>query len=129
LEFPHRIRRYYIRSTICPRFAQDLPSLTRLLDRVLLANLHGAIPTLMTQLQAVAALTSDTLHFMNALPPLANILRYGDVRQTDTSSISIVVDGLITRLCIGLPNSWQVLDNWIAGLSADNFVAVLPLLR
>jgi hypothetical protein len=65
----------------------------------------------MAQLQAVAALTSDTLHFMNALPPLANILRYGDVRQTDTSSISIVVDGLITRLCIGLPNSCQSLDD------------------
>jgi Family of unknown function (DUF5682) len=91
--------------------AQDLPSLTTLLDRVLLANLDGAIPTLMAQLQAVAALTSDTLHFMNALPPLANILRYGDVRQTDTSSISIVVDGLITRLCIGLPNSCQSLDD------------------
>jgi hypothetical protein len=91
--------------------AQDLPSLTTLLDRVLLASLDGAIPTLMAQLQAVAALTSDTLHFMNALPPLANILRYGDVRQTDTSSISIVVDGLITRLCIGLPNSCQSLDD------------------
>jgi hypothetical protein len=24
---------------------------------------------------------------------------------------------------------WQVLDEWIAGLSAENFVAVLPLLR
>jgi Family of unknown function (DUF5682) len=91
--------------------AQDLPSLTTLLDRVLLANLDGAIPTLMTQLQAVAAITSDSLHFMNALPPLANILRYGDVRQTDTSSISIVVDGLITRLCIGLPNGCQSLDD------------------
>jgi hypothetical protein len=91
--------------------AQDLPSLTTLLDRVLLANLGAAIPTLMQRLQAIAAITSDTLHFMNALPPLANILRYGDVRQTDTTSISIVVDGLISRLCIGLPNSCQSLDD------------------
>jgi hypothetical protein len=91
--------------------AQDLPSLTGLLDRVLLASLGEAIPILMQQLQAVAALTSDTLHFMNALPALANILRYGDVRQTDTSSVSIVVDGLVTRLCIGLPSSCQSLDD------------------
>jgi hypothetical protein len=91
--------------------AQDLPSLTQLLDRVLLAGLGKAIPTLMQQLQAIAAITSDTLHFMNALPALANILRYGDVRQTDTSSIAIVVDGLITRLCIGLPHSCQSLDD------------------
>jgi hypothetical protein len=73
--------------------------------------LGEAIPILMQQLQAVAALTSDTLHFMNALPALANILRYGDVRQTDTSSVSIVVDGLVTRLCIGLPASCQSLDD------------------
>ncbi|WP_310482112.1 DUF5682 family protein [Chamaesiphon sp. VAR_48_metabat_403] len=91
--------------------AQDLPTLTTLLDRVLLASLDAAIPILMQQLQAIAAITSDTLHFMNALPPLANILRYGDVRQTDTTSIAIVVDGLITRLCIGLPNSCQSLDD------------------
>ncbi len=91
--------------------AQDLPSLTGLLDRVLLASLGEAIPLLMLQLQAIAAITSDTLHFMNALPALANILRYGDVRQTDTSSVAIVVDGLITRLCIGLPHSCQSLDD------------------
>ncbi len=91
--------------------AQDLPTLTTLLDRVLLASLDAAIPILMQQLQAIAAITSDTLHFMNALPPLANILRYGDVRQTDTTSIAIVVDELITRLCIGLPNSCQSLDD------------------
>lgn len=47
--------------------AQDLPSLTTLLDRVLLANLGAAIPTLMQRLQGIAAITSDTLHFMNAL--------------------------------------------------------------
>ncbi len=91
--------------------APDLPSLTGLLDRVLLASLGEAIPVLMLRLQAVAALTSDTLHFMNALPALANILRYGDVRQTDTSSVAIVVDGLVTRLCIGLPFSCQSLDD------------------
>jgi Family of unknown function (DUF5682) len=91
--------------------AQDLPSLTGLLDQVLLASLGEAIPILMLQLQAIAAITSDTLHFMNALPALANILRYGDVRQTDTSSVSIVVDGLVTRLCIGLPASCQSLDD------------------
>jgi Family of unknown function (DUF5682) len=91
--------------------AQDLPSLTRLLDRVLLASLGEAIPILMQQLQTIAALTSDTLHFMNALPALANILRYGDVRQTDISSVAIVVDGLFTRLCIGLPASCQSLDD------------------
>jgi Family of unknown function (DUF5682) len=37
--------------------AQDLPSLTTLLDRVLLANLGTAIPTLMQRLQAIVVTT------------------------------------------------------------------------
>jgi hypothetical protein len=91
--------------------AEQLPLLTELLDRVLLADLGDTIPFLMERLQAIAALTSDTLYLMNSLPPLANILRYSDVRQTDTRAVSVVVDGLITRICIGLPNTCQSLDD------------------
>jgi Family of unknown function (DUF5682) len=91
--------------------AVQLPDLTKLLDRVLLANLGEVMPFLMERLQAIAALTSDTLYLMNALPPLVNILRYSDVRQTDTTAVSIVVDGLITRICIGLPHTCQSLDD------------------
>ncbi len=91
--------------------AEQLPLLTELLDRVLLADLGDTIPFLMERLQAIAALTSDTLYLMNSLPPLANILRYSDVRQTDTRAVSAVVDGLITRICIGLPHTCQSLDD------------------
>jgi Family of unknown function (DUF5682) len=91
--------------------AQDLPVLTELLDRVLLSDLGVAIPFLMERLEAIATLTSDNLHLMNALPPLVNILRYSDVRQTDTTAVGAVVDGLVTRMCIGLPSTCQSLDD------------------
>jgi Family of unknown function (DUF5682) len=91
--------------------AEQLPLLTELLDRVLLADLGDTIPFLMERLQAIAALTSDSLYLMNSLPPLANILRYSDVRQTDTSAVAVVVDGLIARICIGLPHTCQSLDD------------------
>jgi hypothetical protein len=96
--------------------AEDLPAMTTLLDQVLLANLGEAIPHLMQRLQAEAAVASDVLHLIQALPPLANILRYSDVRQTDRQSIIPVVDGLISRLCIGLPNACQSLDDPAAQL-------------
>ena len=64
--------------------AAQLPDLTQLLDRVLLAELPEAIAKLMTCLQAEAAVASDVVHLMSALPSLAQILRYRDVRQTDT---------------------------------------------
>ena len=91
--------------------APELPVLTRLLEQVLLADLPDAIAYLMTRLQAEAAVNSDTAHLMEALPPLANVLRYGNVRKTDTSLVSHVVDGLVTRICIGLPGACFSLDD------------------
>jgi hypothetical protein len=90
--------------------APDLPALTGLLDSTLLADLPEAARQLMSRLQAVAAVASDVGHLMGALPPLAGILRYGNVRQTDAAMISSVVDGLVTRICIGLPGACASLN-------------------
>lgn len=65
----------------------------------------------MTRLQAVAAVASDVGHLMLALPPLANILRYGNVRQTDTEMVAGVVSGLVARVCIGLPGACGSLND------------------
>ena len=91
--------------------AADLPKLTELLDRLLLAALPEAIAHLMTRLQAAAAVASDVAHLMKALPSLANILRYRDVRQTDSAIVSQVIDGLVARICIGLPGACASLDD------------------
>lgn len=91
--------------------APDLPKLTQLLDQVLLAALPEAIAYLMTRLQSAAAIANDVAHLMAALPPLANILRYRDVRQTDSSVVAHVVDGLVARICIGLPGGCASLDD------------------
>ena len=91
--------------------ATNLPRLTQLLDQILLANLPNAVAHLLQQLQSVAAIASDTTHLMAALPPLANILRYRDVRQTDSAIVAQVVDSLIARICIGLPGACASLDD------------------
>lgn len=72
--------------------AKDLPILTQLLDRVLLATLPGAIAHLLNRLQAVAAVANDITHLMNALPSLVNCIRYRDVRQTDASGLLLLHD-------------------------------------
>ncbi|MBI3831757.1 MAG: hypothetical protein HY291_19705 [Planctomycetes bacterium] len=83
--------------------AADLPSLTRLLERVFLCDLPEAAERLMVRLQAVSAVAADVSHLMDALPPLADVLRYGNVRQTDAQMVAGVVDGLVARTCVGLP--------------------------
>lgn len=106
-----------VRHSACE--ATQLDGLTHLLDRVLLSDLSAAIVPLMQRLQAVAALSSSAVHLMAALPPLVNILRYRDVRQTDGDLVRQVVNGLVTRLCVGLPVACASLDDEAAETMLD----------
>lgn len=104
--------------------ATELPVLTSLLDQVLLSDLSDAVSHLMTRLQAAAAVASDVAHLMAALPPLTNVLRYGNVRQTDTGMVSHVVDGLVARICIGLPGACASLDDDAAAAMYSHLLKV-----
>lgn len=89
----------------------DLQVLTNLLDKVLLADLPKASSALLARLETSATQSSDVLELMKALPPLARVLRYGNVRQSDTSVVTHVVDGLLTRIIVGLPNACTSLSD------------------
>jgi hypothetical protein len=91
--------------------AADLPPITALLEQVLLADLPEAIRFLMRRLENLAAVAADLKHMMAALPPLANALRYDNVRNTDTSLIAHVVSSLATRITIGLPTACSSLND------------------
>jgi hypothetical protein len=56
----------------------------------------------MRALEARVAVTGDVPQLMDAVPPLANVSRYGDVRQTDVLQVLHVIDGLVARIAIGL---------------------------
>ena len=91
--------------------AKNLSDLTALLDKLMLCDLPDAMQHLMQQLDHKAALSSDVLVMIDALPPLVRILRYGSVRYLDKTMVQQVVDGLITRICINLPSTIVRLDN------------------
>ncbi|MCP4425758.1 MAG: hypothetical protein GY803_14785, partial [Chloroflexi bacterium] len=109
--------------------APDLPALTKLLDRIILAELPDVIQHLMTRIEERAALSSDIPHLMEALPPLARVLRYGSVRQTDKGMIRHVVDGLLTRICIGLPSTCASMDDAAAAEMEERVTAVHDVVR
>ena len=90
---------------------QTLEELTSLVLRTLKTELPEAIEFLMIRLDWMTALTSDVPHLMDALPALADVLRYGDVRQMDVGMVGHVVDGLIARICIGLPTACSSLND------------------
>jgi hypothetical protein len=91
--------------------SSDLPALTSLVGRVLLADLPEVVQTLLARLDLQAALASDIGQLMDALPALADVLRYGNVRQTDITMIGQVVDDLVVRICVGLPAACASLND------------------
>ena len=91
--------------------AKELPALTEWLDRAILAELPGAIDYTLGCIGAVAAVAADVRHLMGALPPLARVARYGDVRGTQAARVVPVIDGLFERALVALPGACGSLDD------------------
>ncbi|MBB6421287.1 DUF5682 family protein [Streptomyces sp. AK010] len=90
--------------------AQGLADVTALAEHCLLAELPGALPTVMRILTDRAALDTNVGHLAQALPALVRSLRYGDVRGTDTGALAAVAAGLAERVFVGLPPACAALD-------------------
>lgn len=91
--------------------SESLPELTALLDRAVLAELPEALEYLLTCVQVKAAVASDVRQMMDALPPLVQVARYGNVRETKSEFLLPVIDGLFERVVIGLPGACASLDD------------------
>jgi hypothetical protein len=61
--------------------------------------------------QARAAVATDVRHLLLAFPPLAQVIRYGDVRGTTADHILPIATGLFERAIIGLPGACANLDD------------------
>ncbi|MDX1995261.1 MAG: DUF5682 family protein [bacterium] len=96
--------------------SDSLLPITALLEDVLLADLPEAAEIVLNRLESVAALTSDVAVLMDSLPALVDVLRYGNVRKTDTALVAQVVDGLVMRVCVGLAPACASLDDDAAAL-------------
>ena len=97
--------------------AATLPELTGLMENVLLADLQAAVPPVMRRIRDLGAATPYPGFLLEAVGPLVDAIRYGDVRGTDTSALGQVAGGLIARACIALPFGARAL--------ADDAAAVL----
>ena len=99
------------RSIELAKQATRLPALAALVDRVLLADLPDAVRVVASELEARAATDSDPLALLDALPALANVYRYGNVRRTDSEQVAHLFDSMLLRACIGLPLALAALDD------------------
>ncbi len=106
------------------RTTKSLAELTQLLKLALLADLGGIIPGLMQRLEGEAAVSSDVPQMMDAIGPLAEIMRYGDVRGTATGMVEHMMRGLVERVCISLSAACSSLDDGAAEEMLGRVIAV-----
>ena len=88
----------------------DLSLLAELVNDILFADLPDAGHAT-RMLEEKAATANDVGQLLEAIPPLAAIARYGNVRQTDAGMVARVLEGLIPRASIGLPGACTSLDD------------------
>jgi len=91
--------------------AGELPRLTLLLDGAILAALPRAVTHLLDLVREQAAVAADVRHLMDALPPLARVARYGDVRGSGAAEVGPVIAALFERVVVGLPGACGSLDD------------------
>jgi hypothetical protein len=103
-----------------------LPQLSTLLSTVLKAELPDAMPVLLHKLQTISALSSDALRLADAVPPLADALRYGQARSVDLDLVEQLLAQLIPRLCLQLPSACTGVNEDVA---ADILKKILALNR
>ncbi len=110
--------------------ATTLPELTALIGQVLLADLPGAVDGVMARLQEVSALTPDLGFMLEALPPLANVLRYGNVRDharraADEAGVGDTADGASAPAAAGGAREADAADGTDAAGAMDAITAVV----
>lgn len=93
-----------------------LAALVELLEDALFADLADGISALVTAIENRAAVVGDVLQLLDALPPLVDVHRYGNVRATDVSLVAEILAGLIPRIFVGAPTAAVNIDDDAARL-------------
>ena len=106
-----------LESAVCSYIAaqiqhsQRLADLTQLLARAIPADLPELVITLTERINSQSVNNHDINDILTAIPHLADILRYGSVRQIDTTPLQQLLDRLLARLAAGGVQGCLNIDN------------------
>jgi hypothetical protein len=104
--------------------AAHLADVTWAVTQALLADLPAAVPPCVEALGRRAAHAPDLAELMDAVRPMADAIRYGDVRNTDASGLRAVFDELVVRVVAGLEAAAGGLDDESARAMVERMSAV-----
>jgi hypothetical protein len=95
--------------------AATLDALATLVQSAITAALSEASAAGLAALEEKAAHSSECLELLASVPPLADIIRYGEARKTETERLAGLLERLIIEGSIALPYAARDLDAQAAG--------------
>jgi hypothetical protein len=90
--------------------ATDLAQVLLLLNATLPSELPAATEAVVRRMDQLASGTTDIAVLLEAIPPLVDLKKYGNVRQSDTELIGFILNSLFYRLLAGLPVGCSGID-------------------
>ncbi|MCG2637916.1 MULTISPECIES: DUF5682 family protein [Bradyrhizobium] len=88
----------------------ELGALAGLVRNAMIADLPGATESGIAALETKAALTSDGQSLLDALPPMADILRYGEARAGTAQHLAALMPRIVVQAALALPYAARNLD-------------------
>ncbi len=98
----------------------DLADVTKLLESSIQAGLPAAVDPLLARIQEMAALGADVRHLLDAILPMARVIRYGDVRGTSAAHVEPILEGMLERALVGIAAACSSLDDDAAGRMVES---------
>ncbi len=90
--------------------SQDSVELGRLIDLSLTARLFESVSFLIERIDALISLSHDVSQLIATLLPLMVISRYDDIRKLDKSILETLIEALIVKITVNLPNACYGLE-------------------
>jgi hypothetical protein len=90
--------------------ATELGALANLVRNAMIADLPRATESGIAALETKAALTSDGQSLLDALPPMADILRYGEARAGTAEHLAALMPRIVVQAALTLPYAARNLD-------------------
>ena len=115
------------------RGAAELGALATLVRNAMIADLPRATEFGIAALEEKAALTSDCEALLAALPPMADILRYGEARAGTVEHLAALMPRIVVQAALALPYAARNLDAAAAAklrgaiLAADSAIQLAQL--
>lgn len=88
----------------------ELGALASLVRNAMIADLSQATERGIAALETKAALTSDGQALLDALPPMADILRYGEARAGTVEHLAALMPRIVVQAALALPYAARNLD-------------------